>query len=817
MKLLRRFCLPLLAAGLSCAAASGAEPLAAEGGRAIVAYVTSWSETMPDPHAMTHINYAFGHVAETFDGVRIDNEARLRRIAALKEEHPGLKVMLSVGGWGSGRFSEMAADRKLREAFARDCRRAVEEFGLDGIDIDWEYPTVADAGISASPEDTEHFTLLMRDLRKALGRKRLLTLASAADARGIDFPAILPSVDFVNVMAYDMGRPPKHHAALYPSSNSGWMTASGAVEAHLAAGVPASKLVMGMPFYGRGDERCGDFCDYGKLTVPAGLRECWDAAARVPYLADAEGRLALGFENPRSLALKCAYIREKGLLGGMYWDYAGDNAGGDLRRTVLRGLRPEEAAAGERPCRVLVLTEQGGQHGPFTEAALRWLRETAAEEHFELTVIHSPEPVDDRFLADFRLIVQLDYPPYNWSDRAKAAFERYIDRGLGGWIGFHHATLLGDFDGFPMWGWFSDFMGGIRFRDYIAPLASATVRVEQPRHPVMEGVGGAFTVAGDEWYTFDRSPRHDGIKVLASVDERTNAPDSPVKMGDHPAVWINERKRARNVYFLMGHSPSLFANADFVRMFRNALRWASGPASWYPRFRALAFHNPRVEPAHREFAEQAIAFFREMTVGDGFVFDVTDDPNDLNDEKLRTYDVVISLNDNPGHTPGQRAAFQRYMERGGGWIGFHAAGYNDASTGWPWFVDFLGGGLFWRNNWPPMPAKVTIDDPSHPVAKAMPPSFLSPINEWYQWKPSPRERANVRVLATLAGENYPLGLKDILPGGDLPVVWTNTDYRMIYLNMGHGSRIFSDPAQNNLFFNALRWVVSTSPEGNPFE
>jgi chitinase len=96
---------------------------------------------MPDPAYVTHINYAFGHVNDTFDGIRIDNENRLKSLAGLKKTAPKLKIMLSVGGWGSGRFSEMAATAENRKKFARDCLRVVNEFKLDGIDIDWEYPT----------------------------------------------------------------------------------------------------------------------------------------------------------------------------------------------------------------------------------------------------------------------------------------------------------------------------------------------------------------------------------------------------------------------------------------------------------------------------------------------------------------------------------------------------------------------------------------------------------------------------------------------------------------------------------------------------
>ena len=153
----------------------------------VVAYVTSWTNEVPDATTMTHINYAFGHVSDTFDGLRIDNPDRLRMIVGLKRQNPSLKVMLSIGGWGSGRFSEMAASEKNRSSFVADCVRAVRDFGLDGIDIDWEYPTQSSAGISSSPDDTENFTLLMRDLRRQLGKKKLLTAATVCDAKYIDF------------------------------------------------------------------------------------------------------------------------------------------------------------------------------------------------------------------------------------------------------------------------------------------------------------------------------------------------------------------------------------------------------------------------------------------------------------------------------------------------------------------------------------------------------------------------------------------------------------------------------------------------------
>ncbi len=290
-------------------------------GKIIVAYVTSWSEVMPDPNYMTHINYAFGHVNETFNGIEIANEERLRSIVTMLEDKKSeTKILLSIGGWGSGRFSEMAANTKNRKSFAEDCKRVVDKYGLDGIDIDWEYPTSTLAGISASPDDTKNFTLMMKDIRDAIGQDKLLTLATAASAEYIDFKGIDPYIDFVNIMSYDMANAPKHHSALYPSENSGSLTGDLAVKAHMAAGVSANKLTLGLPFYGRGGAYFQDFMDYGKMENLDEYTEKWDDAAKVPFLVNKDGIFVFGYENPRSLKIKCQYILDNGLLGGMYWD-----------------------------------------------------------------------------------------------------------------------------------------------------------------------------------------------------------------------------------------------------------------------------------------------------------------------------------------------------------------------------------------------------------------------------------------------------------------------------------------------------------------
>ncbi len=224
--------------------------------------------------------------------------------------------------------------------------------------------------------------------------------------------------------------------------------------------------------------------------------------------------------------------------------------------------------------KALVLTERGGQHEGFVVAALDWLTTYAAEKNFEFTVINHANDIDEAMLANYKVFIQLNYPPYTWNEKSMAAFVKYIEEGRGGWVGFHHATLLGEFDGYPMWNWFSGFMGGIRFENYVAATASGTVRVEDQKHPVMKGVSASFVLTDDEWYTFNKNPRPN-VHVLANVDESTYEPDSKIKMGDHPVIWINEKMKARNVYFLMGHHANLFKSDDFKTMFGNAILWAA--------------------------------------------------------------------------------------------------------------------------------------------------------------------------------------------------------------------------------------------------
>jgi len=224
--------------------------------------------------------------------------------------------------------------------------------------------------------------------------------------------------------------------------------------------------------------------------------------------------------------------------------------------------------------KIIALAEAGGIHRPFVDAAKVWLQKLAVENHFSVDYIENTDKVNDAFLAQYQVFIQLNYPPYGWTPTAVTAFTKYITEGRGGWIGFHHATLLGEFDGYGIWPWFSEFMGGIRFTDYIAKFANATVVVEDASHPVMKNVAASFVVDQEEWYTWDKSPRPN-VHVLAKVDEATYSPDTRIKMGDHPVIWTNEHYRARNVYIFMGHHPDLFQNPAFTTIFRNSIFWAA--------------------------------------------------------------------------------------------------------------------------------------------------------------------------------------------------------------------------------------------------
>lgn len=319
---------------------------AASNNKKVIAYVTSWSSILPNPSVMTHINYAFGGISNNYK-VFVDGESRLRQIANLKKQNPQLKVLLSIGGWGRGKFTPMSKSEANRKVFAQSCLQLCQSYGIDGIDIDWEFPGNNSSGEASPADEKQNYTLLMRDLREALGDSLLLTMASSSSPDYYDYKQLIKYLDFVNVMTYDMASPPYHHSALYRSNGvgRGWMVSHESIQKHLSAGIPADKLVMGLAFYGNGNgDGSGSANQVSLQEIEDGIAsgkwtDHWDDVAKVPYVTNTKtGAFVYGYDNARSLTAKCQYILDNDLAGGMYWEYANDNRKGTERTTVYECL-----------------------------------------------------------------------------------------------------------------------------------------------------------------------------------------------------------------------------------------------------------------------------------------------------------------------------------------------------------------------------------------------------------------------------------------------------------------------------------------------
>lgn len=231
---------------------------------------------------------------------------------------------------------------------------------------------------------------------------------------------------------------------------------------------------------------------------------------------------------------------------------------------------------------------------------------------------------------------------------------------------------------------------------------------------------------------------------------------------------------------------------------------ALGQQTAAPRPKILAFFTTAGELDHLLFAQQAMQALGARSGEAGYTFAATSDWDALNEASLRDVRIVIWLNGMPP-APAQRAAFERYMQRGGAWLGFHISGFGDRA--WPWFGELLGGSRFSASNWPSLPARLNADAVTHPILRGVPATFVAPTNEWYAWTPSPRTNPDVTVLLTLDDSNFPLGVKNTLNGGDIPVAWINTRYRMVYLNFGHGNQIFSTPILPAIIDNSVQWLL----------
>jgi hypothetical protein len=248
-----------------------------------------------------------------------------------------------------------------------------------------------------------------------------------------------------------------------------------------------------------------------------------------------------------------------------------------------------------------------------------------------------------------------------------------------------------------------------------------------------------------------------------------------------------------------------------------------------PEFRVVAFFTAKQDPAHISFVREAVRWFPSVAAEHHFSFDTTSDWRNLDADYLSRVDVVVFLDTRP-EEPAQRAAFQAYMERGGAWMGFHFAGFaltpSAYPADWPWYHDtLLGAGSYVSNTWRPTSAVLRVEDRGHPATHNLPATFRSAPNEWYRWEKDLRRNPDIRVLLSIDPTSFPLGTgpkpSEIWRGGDYPVVWTNTKYRMIYLNMGHNdmdyehryadttgtlSYTLADATQDRLIVDALLWL-----------
>ena len=351
----------------------------------VVAYVFAQDSVLTpeqiDGSKLTRINYAFANIK---DGRMVtgfaQDEQNFATLNGLKAKNTSLKVLVSVGGWlWSTNFSDVSLTRQSREVFIRSVMEFLGRYDLDGLDIDWEYPGMVGSGHPFRPEDKENFTSLVKELREQFDQstvkthKRLyLTIAAGASDEFLahsDMGKVQRYLDTVNLMAYDYYEPGSdalagNHAPLFTDeADPKKVSGDASVKAFEAAGVPAAKILLGVPFYGHvwggvGAQNHGLFqpgkpvpnayAQFDAITqnmLSHGYDRYWDAQSSVPYLYNPEKKIFVSYEDPMSLAAKCKYVLERGLGGVMFWDYSGDPSG-TLLNAIHDGFVKESESSG---------------------------------------------------------------------------------------------------------------------------------------------------------------------------------------------------------------------------------------------------------------------------------------------------------------------------------------------------------------------------------------------------------------------------------------------------------------------------------------
>ena len=344
----------------------------------VLAYFTEYTETLPEVTLLTHINYAHGRFKnpKTGDGgivITESSKAPISKVVALKSVNPNLKVCLMIGGWGghADGFSMMARDAAKRTEFCQSVKSLLDQHKLDGVDIDWEYPTQsADNETGCDPSDTQNFNLVLKELRETLGTGKIISYASSSShPEYVDWATAINYIDYVNVMTYDMGAAPKsHNSPLHKGDRFNQSSWDQAVEKHVKYKVPKNRQVMGVPFYGKAEKNPSDadkvFVDskgnvgysikykdivpvlrdgkYMGVTLNRKLHRVWDTKSMVPFLADDTGRNFLSYDDPESVAAKGAYVTANGHLGAMFWEYRSDTDDHALLKSLVNAIYGKE-------------------------------------------------------------------------------------------------------------------------------------------------------------------------------------------------------------------------------------------------------------------------------------------------------------------------------------------------------------------------------------------------------------------------------------------------------------------------------------------
>src|SRR6476660_547387 len=236
------------------------------------------------------------------------------------------------------------------------------------------------------------------------------------------------------------------------------------------------------------------------------------------------------------------------------------------------------------------------------------------------------------------------------------------------------------------------------------------------------------------------------------------------------------------------------------------------------KFKVIAFYTNRNDLAHISFVHEANKWFPAMAAKYHFTYDSTNNWNNLNDSFLAQYQVVIFLDTRPDSSA-ERISFQKYMDNGGAWMGFHFAGFaltpSAYPQNWDWYHnEFIGAGQYVSNTWRPVSAIVDVENKKHPSVKRLPKVFKTAPSEWYRCEKDLKSNPDISILLSVDPKSFPLGTgpkpHEIWHSGYYPIAWTNKKYKMIYTNMGHNDMDYEGKT------NAQLSSTFSSPEENKF-